>query len=98
MLMRTNIVSGTSASTNLSGNKNVQKVDGNPGEPGGSLPVGDGVWLMLSMLAFYGLFSTKLYLLLARLIGIMHWKHWNKYGHTLCFQLFNALLLFNIES
>ncbi|MEI8085790.1 MAG: hypothetical protein WCG93_06205 [Paludibacter sp.] len=61
-----------SASTNLSGNKNVQKVDGNPGEPGGSLPVGDGVWLMLSMLAFYGLFSTKLYLLLARLIGIMH--------------------------
>ena len=57
-------------STDLSANKKVQKVDGDPNEPGGSLPVGDGVWIMLSMLGVYCLLVAKYNFKLAKIIGL----------------------------
>jgi hypothetical protein len=57
--------------TNLSGNKNVQKVDRDPGDPGSSLPVGEGVWIMLSMLGIYIYILSKLPESFSRLIRFM---------------------------
>ena len=36
-----------------------KKIDDDPGEPGASLPIGDGVWIML---AFAGVFASKIFL------------------------------------
>jgi len=62
----------TTSSTNLQ-DKKIQKVDGDPNEPGagGTLPVGDGVWIMLGMLGVYGLFCANKHNSLAKLIGSM---------------------------
>ena len=60
-----------SVSTNLTGNKNVQKVDENPYEPG-SLPVGDGVWIMLAMLGMYCLLTVRTQVNLGRLFDYTH--------------------------
>lgn len=69
---RTNQALAANSSTNMSGTKTVQKADGNPGEPGGgSLPVGDGVWIMLSMLGIYCLFITCSKFDLVNIIGLI---------------------------
>lgn len=46
-----------SASTDLSSKNGAKKVEGNPGEPGVTLPIGDGVWLMLMFAGVYSLVS-----------------------------------------
>ena len=44
-----------SVSTSLTDSKTAKKVGGDPGEPGagGSLPVGDGVWILLGLVGVY---------------------------------------------
>jgi hypothetical protein len=44
-----------SVSTSLTDNKSTKKIGGDPGEPGASLPIGDGVWILL---AFAGVYSA----------------------------------------
>ncbi|MFZ4726759.1 MAG: hypothetical protein ACOYMD_15095 [Paludibacter sp.] len=48
-----------SVSTNLASNGS-KKIGGgsNPGEPGASLPVGDGVWILLSLAGVYFVFRV----------------------------------------
>lgn len=41
-------------STSLTSSKTAKKISGDPGEPGGSLPVGDGLWVLFSLLVVYG--------------------------------------------
>ena len=50
----------SSMSTSLTDNKSTQKVSGgsSPGEPGASLPIGEGVWILL---VFAGVFVSKRY-------------------------------------
>jgi len=47
-----------SVSTSLTDSKATKKIGGDPGEPGASLPVGDGVWLLLLLAAGYSLASN----------------------------------------
>ena len=50
----------SSSSTDMNGKQNSKKAPGDPGEPGvpgGSLPIGDGVWLMLMFASVYSLIS-----------------------------------------
>jgi len=42
----------SSVSTSLT-DKSVKKVGGDPGDPGASLPVGDGVWILLALAGVY---------------------------------------------
>jgi len=42
-----------SVSTSLTDKKAVKKIGGDPGEPGASLPVGDGVWILLGLAGVY---------------------------------------------
>jgi D-serine deaminase-like pyridoxal phosphate-dependent protein len=42
-----------SVSTRLSDKKAVKKISGDPGDPGASLPIGDGVWVLLAFAAAY---------------------------------------------
>jgi len=53
--------SSSSSSTDVNGKQNSKKAPGDPGDPGAgaSLPIGDGVWLMLMFAAVYGVVSLK---------------------------------------
>ncbi|MEI7501728.1 MAG: hypothetical protein WCJ61_00440 [Paludibacter sp.] len=42
-----------SVSTSLSDSKSAKKIGGDPGEPGASLPVGGGVWILLGLVGVY---------------------------------------------
>jgi len=42
-----------SVSTSLADSKYAKKVIGDPGEPGASLPVGDGIWILLGLVGGY---------------------------------------------
>ena len=48
-----------SVSTSLTDSKAAKKVGGDPGEPGASLPVGDGVWILLLLATGYSLASNR---------------------------------------
>jgi len=48
-----------SVSTSLSDNKSAKKVGGDPGDPGASLPIGDGVWMLLMMCSGYSIAAYK---------------------------------------
>ena len=50
-----------SVSTSLSDNKTVKKVGGDPGDPGASLPVGDGVWILLALAGVYSLAYNRFF-------------------------------------
>ena len=54
-------VGTASTSTDVNGKKILKKVDGDPNDPGAgaSLPIGDGMWLMLMFAAVYGVVSLK---------------------------------------
>ena len=61
-----NGTAAVSSSTDLSGKKSVQKVGGNPAEPGmggsgpvGSLPIGDGILILLILATSYAVFRRK---------------------------------------
>ena len=47
----------SSSSTDVNGKQNSKKAPGDPGDPGASLPIGDGVWLMLMFASVYSLIS-----------------------------------------
>jgi hypothetical protein len=47
-----------SVSTSLTNSKAAKKISGNPGEPGASLPVGDGMWVLCSLLVVYTLLRS----------------------------------------
>jgi hypothetical protein len=42
-----------SVSTSLTESKTAKKITGDPGDPGASLPVGDGVWILLAFAGVY---------------------------------------------
>ncbi|MEI8084573.1 MAG: hypothetical protein WCG93_00010 [Paludibacter sp.] len=48
-----------SVSTSLTNNKTAKKVGGDPGDPGASLPVGDGIWILLAMAGMYSCFAFQ---------------------------------------
>ncbi|MEI8087044.1 MAG: hypothetical protein WCG93_12605 [Paludibacter sp.] len=52
-----------SVSTSLNDNKSTKKVGGDPGEPGagGSLPIGDGIWILFLLLGVYSISRFSLY-------------------------------------
>jgi hypothetical protein len=47
-----------SVSTSLSGSKEAKKISGDPGDPGASLPVGDGVWILITLAGVYVVFRV----------------------------------------
>ena len=49
----------TASVSNSLTDKTAKKISGNPGEPGASLPVGDGVWILL---ALAGIFASNRFL------------------------------------
>ena len=48
-----------SVSTSLTDSKSAKKVLGDPGEPGASLPVGDGVWILLALVGGYTVLRSE---------------------------------------
>jgi hypothetical protein len=50
-----------SVSTSLTDSKAAKKVDGDPSEPGASLPIGDGVWILLGLVGIYSASKFELY-------------------------------------
>ena len=42
-----------SVSTSLTDSRSAKKITGDPGDPGASLPVGDGVWILLALAGVY---------------------------------------------
>jgi len=50
-----------SVSTSLSDKKAVKKIGGDPGDPGASLPIGDGVWVLLAMAAAYSVAYNRFF-------------------------------------
>jgi len=50
-----------SVSTSLTDPKAAKKIGGDPGEPGASLPIGDGVWILLALAGVYSTLRFALY-------------------------------------
>lgn len=51
-----------SVSTSLATKSGVKKIGGDPGDPGASLPVGDGMWILLMFAVVYAVFPESKYL------------------------------------